>query len=384
METESQVVSEVHHTMHLPQWKRDEIEEIKNLINKYKVFGIIAMRGIPAKQLQKMRKDLKNIAYIKMSRNSLIDRAFKELNLKINNYIQDQTALIYTNENPFKLYKLLEESKTPAPIKAGAIAPKNIVVESRPTSFPPGPIVSDLQSAGIPAGIESGKVVIRETKTVAKSGEVVSQKLADMLTRLEIYPMELGLDIRALFENGVVLEPNILNIDKDKYRSDFTTAVQKAWNLSVNIKYPTKYNITLFLQKAYTDARNLAINATIYAPSVMPILLEKAHSQSMSLAIRLMEKDIRTVSGIYTSSFIPILLSTAHSHCMSLASIAMEKDINSVDEDLIEKLGKVTIKEKEEEEEEEVEPETEIETKEEETEKEKEEEAASGLSSLFG
>ena len=52
--------------------------------------------------------------------------------------------------------------------KAGETAPEDIVIEKGPTSFKPGPIVGELQQAGIPAAIEGGKVRIRETKTVVK------------------------------------------------------------------------------------------------------------------------------------------------------------------------------------------------------------------------
>jgi large subunit ribosomal protein L10 len=42
--------------------------------------------------------------------------------------MEGQPALIFTDMNPFKLYKILEDSKTQAPAKAGNIAPSDIVV----------------------------------------------------------------------------------------------------------------------------------------------------------------------------------------------------------------------------------------------------------------
>ncbi|MGP8337244.1 MAG: 50S ribosomal protein L10, partial [Methanosarcinaceae archaeon] len=221
------MMEEVHHTEHIPQWKKDEIEEIKSLIRAYPLFGIIGIKGIPAKQFQAMRRNLKDIAVIKVSRNTLIKRALDESDedvQKMIDHIDVQTALVFTDKDPFKLYKLLEQSKSPAPIKAGAITPKDIIVEKGPTSFPPGPILGDMQGAGIPAAIDRGSVVISATKTVAKEGEAVSQKLAAMLTRLEIYPMEVGLNLNAAYQAGSVYTPDVLAIDEDKYFSDFTTA----------------------------------------------------------------------------------------------------------------------------------------------------------------
>jgi len=280
-------MSENHHTEHVPQWKKEEVEAIKELIKEYPLFGVVGIGGIPAKQLQKMRRDLQGTAVLKVARNTLTKRALDESDddiKQMEEYIDVQTALVFTEQNPFKLYKLLENSKSPSPIKAGAIAPNDIIVEAGPTSFPPGPIIGEMQGAGIPAAIDGGKVVIKETKAVAKEGEVVSQKLAAMLTRLEIYPMEVGLDLRAVLESGSVFEPEVLAIDEDRYFTDFTLAAQQAFNLSENAAYPTAESISTLISKAVTESRNLGINATVLEPEIMDALLGKAQSQMLSVA----------------------------------------------------------------------------------------------------
>ena len=55
--------------------------------------------------------------------------------------MEGQSALIFTDMNPFKLFKILEDSKTPAPAKPGAIAPADIVVPRGDTGSAPGPIL---------------------------------------------------------------------------------------------------------------------------------------------------------------------------------------------------------------------------------------------------
>ncbi len=279
-------MEEDHHTSHIPQWKKDEVEEIKKLIKQYPIFGVVGIGGIPAKQLQKMRRDLKDSAVLKVSRNTLIRRALEESGevKEMDQYVDVQTALIFTEQNPFKLYKSLEKSKSPSPIKAGAIAPRDIIVEKGPTSFPPGPILGEMQAAGIPAAIDKGSVVIKETKTVAKEGEAVSQKLASMLTRLEIYPTEVGLDLRAVLENGLSFTPDVLAIDEDKYFSDIVLATQQAFNMSVFAAYPTSDNIKTLIAKAATESRNLGVNAVVLEPGVIDALLGKAQSQMLSVA----------------------------------------------------------------------------------------------------
>jgi large subunit ribosomal protein L10 len=289
----------IHHSIHIPKWKQDEVEEIKKLITSYSSVGIVGVHGIPSSQLQLMRKNLRGTADVKMCRNNLIFRALEDSSdaiKPVSKYVVDQTALLFTNENPFKLQKLLNKGKTAAPIKPGGIAPKDIVVQKGPTSFPPGPIVGELQGSGIPAGIEGGKVVIRETKTVAKAGDVVNAKLASILSRLEIHPVELGLELRAVYENGMIYESKLLAVDETKYISDLTLAVQRAFNLSINSAYPAKATITTLLAKAALESRNLAINAEIIMPEIIDVLLAKANAQMLSVAKLASARDANAVS----------------------------------------------------------------------------------------
>jgi large subunit ribosomal protein L10 len=289
-----------HRSIHIPKWKKDEIEDIKNLLSAHSSIGIVGVHGIPSNQLQLMRKNLRGLADIKMCRNNLIDRAFNESSediKKLNKYVEDQTALLFTNENPFKLYKILEKGKTSAPIKPGGMAPRDIVVQKGPTSFPPGPIVGELSGAGIPAGIEGGKVVIRETKTVAKKGDVVDARLASILARMDIHPVELGLELRAVYEKGTIYESRILAVDEAQYIANLTTAVQRAFNLSVNTAYPAKATIITLLAKAASQSRNLAINAEIIMPDIIDVLLAKANAHMLSLAQVVSAKDAHAISG---------------------------------------------------------------------------------------
>ena len=290
---------DVHHSTHIPQWKKDEVDNIKKLMTTYSSMGIVGVHGIPSNQLQLMRKNLRGLADVKLYRNNLIFRALDQSSddvKQVSKYVVDQTALLFTNENPFKLFKLLEKGKTAAPIKPGGVAPKDIIVQKGPTSFPPGPIVGELQGSGIPAGIEGGKVVIRETKTVARAGDVVNAKLALILSRLEIHPVELGLDLRAVYENGMIYESKLLAVDETKYRSDITLAVQQAFNLSINAAYPAKATISILLTKAASQSRNLAINAEIVMPDIIDVLLAKANAQMLSIAKLASAKDANAIS----------------------------------------------------------------------------------------
>lgn len=262
----------------------------------------------------------------------------------LSNHMDGQPALIFTEMNPFKLYKILESSKTPAPARAGSIALDDIVVPKGDTGFMPGPILGELQKIGIPAKIEKGKIVITEDKTIVAEGEEISRDVASMLTRLDIYPMEVGIDLKAAYEDETIYTSDILTIDDEQTLSD--------------------------IQKAYTQAINLSVNAVVFNSASTPALISKAAGEALNLAFN---------AEVLTSKTTDLLLAKAYSQMLALASEAAAKNAEAVDDELNNKLSSTasapeTSPAEEEKEEEEKE----------EDEEDKEEDAAAGLGALFG
>jgi large subunit ribosomal protein L10 len=279
--------------MAVAEWKTNEIKTLTQMMSTHPVVGIINIGNIPAPQLQKMRKGLHGKASLRVTKNSLLSLALKQVESKIKGIekiseaIVGETAIIATEKNPFKLYKEIERTKTKAPAKGGEIAQSDIIIEKGETPFKPGPIVGELQSAGIPAAIEGGAVVIKQTKTIVKKGEKIPIDVAKMLTRLEIYPLEIGLDLRAVYENKIIFTPDTLKVDSDQMLADFQKAALVTFNIALKIGYTTKTTITPLLRKAYWDVVNLAKHCNILIPETTKILFTKAHLQAQVLQSQL-------------------------------------------------------------------------------------------------
>nr|WP_302578785.1 50S ribosomal protein L10 [Methanobrevibacter arboriphilus] len=337
---------------HVAEWKKEEVKELKGLIDSYEVIGIVNLLNIPARQLQKMRQSLKGKAIIRMSKKNLIDLAFKDCNDKkeniigLSNYMDGQPAIVFTDMNPFKLFKILEDSKTSAPAKEGNIPDSDIVVPEGDTGFEPGPLLGELQQVGIPAKIDKGKIVVSKDHVVVEAGEVVSKQVASMLTRLDIQPMEVGIDLQAAYEEESVYTSDLLTIDEEKTLADVQSAFSQAFNLSVNAGIPTKETIVAIIQNANSKSVNLAMNASILTSETTEPLIALANAKMLSLA----------------------------------SAIADEE--GALDEELIEKLSNVSVTVDVVEETNQADDEDEDE--EEEKEEEAEEEAAAGLGALFG
>ncbi len=197
---------------HVAAWKKQVVSELSSAMKDHAAVAVVDLHGIPSAQLQMMRQGMRPKAKIIMSRNTLMDLAVDDAAKdrpgleKIKEFMGGQCAIVATDANPFKLFREMEATKGKAPAKAGDIAPEDIEVKAGDTPFKPGPIVGELQKVGIPAGIEGGKIVIKKDKVLVKKGEVISAELAAVLPKLEILPMTVGMDLRAVFEEGAHLQ----------------------------------------------------------------------------------------------------------------------------------------------------------------------------------
>jgi large subunit ribosomal protein L10 len=287
-------MSSVRKTETIPQWKREEVDELVEFIDSFNSVGVVGVGGIPSRQLQAMRRELHGSADVRVSRNTLTTRALEEVDdgvEELTRYVSGQVALIGTNDNPFGLFKQLEASKTPAPINAGEVAPNDIVIPEGDTGVDPGPFVGELQTVGAAARIQDGSIMVTEDSTVLEEGEVVDDDLANVLVELGIEPKEVGLDLKGVYSEGVLFEPDELEIDVDEYEADIRSAAAAARNLSINAAYPTAATVGSLLAKASGEAKSVGLFAEIESPDVVPDLIGKADAQLRALAAQIDDEE---------------------------------------------------------------------------------------------
>jgi len=271
---------------HVTEEKKKVVKRLSELTKQYPIVGLVNMEGLPTPQLQTMRASLRDDVKIIMAKKRLIKIVLESAKTdkpgleKLEEFLKGMPAMIFTKENPFKLYKTLQKRKSSAPAKGGQIAPTDIVVPAGPTSFQPGPIIGELGSIGVKAGIDAGKVVIKQDSLVVKEGEVISDKVAGLLTRLGIEPMEVGLDLMAAFEEGVIYDRKILSIDESEYIDNIAQAHRWAFNLAIEAGVPTPQTIEVMIVKAHSESRALAISEAILADEVKSEVLARAHAQA--------------------------------------------------------------------------------------------------------
>jgi large subunit ribosomal protein L10 len=265
--------------------KVGEVEALAGKLKHAKVVGVLSLHKMPAAALQKIRNELAGTASIKVVRKNLIKLALESAGRsELAGLLGSQPAIMVSDTNPFKLYRTIKRSKSPAAAKPGDLAPDDIIVPAGPTDIPPGPAISALTKVKIAARVEGGKIAVAKDSPVAKMGEVISSDLASALSMLKMQPMSVGLDVVGIWEDGTLYKKDVLDVDEDKVRADFAKAIANAFNLSVNAGWPTRQTISIMLGKGFREAKALGLEAGILDKGVIEDLLAKAQLQAKALA----------------------------------------------------------------------------------------------------
>ncbi len=248
---------------HVSEYKKKEIEQLKDLIRKHNVIGVLNLQNLPASQFLKIKHKLKDKVSIKVTKKRLIKIALSQLEKekkeisKIGDMIKGSPALLFTNEDEFKLQKNLNKNKSSAFAKPGQIANKDITINAGPTQFTPGPMIGEFGQLGIKTQVLEGKIHIKEDKLIVREGEEINSKVASILSKLGIAPMEIGFNLILTYKNGEILTKDILDINEEEFLNNLKLAFHESINLAVNISYPVKETIEILVKKAYLEASAL-------------------------------------------------------------------------------------------------------------------------------
>ncbi|MDO8740658.1 MAG: 50S ribosomal protein L10 [Candidatus Woesearchaeota archaeon] len=254
---------------HVSDDKKKIVDELAKLILEYPIIGAVNVENLPTAQLQKMRGQMRGNVVLRIAKRRLIKLAIEKVKTEkkgieaLEQQLIGMPALLFTKDNPFSLFGNLKKNKSKAAAKPGQTAPADIVIEAGPTPFSPGPIISELTMAGLKTGVEGGKVAIKLEKVVVKKGQVIDAKMASLLSKFGKEPMEIGLDLVAAYENGIVFNKDVLNFDEEKFMIDVSEGARYAINLAIEIGFPTKETIEIMISKAYLESKALAAEQKI-------------------------------------------------------------------------------------------------------------------------
>lgn len=270
-----------------PKRKALLYQQLQELPKKYKVLALVRMEKVRSSQLLPLRKKFKGEIEIISIKDKVAKKAFSTLKIpgieKMVGNLKGQCIFMFTNMSPFRLNVLLSKNKIKLAARGGDIASMDVVISPKNTGVAPGPILTDFKEAGVATKIDQGTVWITKESIPAKKGQVISAKLATLLGKLDIKPIEAGIALNAALEEGKHFAKDDLTIDVEKYRDAFSLAHQEAVSLAIEAAYTTSDTIKQILAKAAQSSRSVSIESGYVTDDTKEQILQKAHSQAQGL-----------------------------------------------------------------------------------------------------
>ncbi len=243
------------------------VKDVAGKLSKYSVVAVASISGLKSRQFNAIKKKLRGQAELIVARKTLVQMAIESGKLselkQLNTYMQGAEILVLSNINAFKLHKLFKQNKTKTTARPGSIAPVDIVVPAGETNLAPGPVLTELKQAKIDAKIQGPKIVIMKDAVVAKAGQPISPQAAAVLSKLGIEPLEVGIELKAAYENGTIYPGEILNVDETQVLAQIIECHRKAVNLAVHAEIFNSITTELLLMKAAREARALKASAKL-------------------------------------------------------------------------------------------------------------------------
>ena len=272
-----------------PKKKRLLYQELQELPGTCDVIALSKMSKVRATQLMTIRKKFRNEIKIRVIKNRVAQRAFEKLSNRpgldyLSKELEGQCALLFTNISPFKLNLIFDKNKVFLPAKGGDIATKDIVIPAGNTGISPGPVLSEFKEANVSTKIDQGTIWVGKDTVVVRSGSIISQKLASLMSKLNIKPIEAGISISFAIAEGLVLKENDLRINLAEYMEELTRSFHEAVSLAIETSYPTVETITHLLVRAYQNATALAIDSGYVSPDSVQFVLVRANANGQIIA----------------------------------------------------------------------------------------------------
>jgi large subunit ribosomal protein L10 len=267
--------------------KTQVVEQTVDLLNKYEVIAAANLFKIQSGMLMDLRKSLRGQIEVRAVKNTLMrismEKAQKKSIPEFIKAIEGQNVFLFSNGNPFKLALQLEKNKVQVFAKAGDKALKEVVVLAGNTGISPGPMISKFSSLGIKTRIESGNIWVISDTPVIQKGEEITNDLADLLQRLGIKAAQMGLSLKAVYENGEIIPGDMLLIDLPSYKKQLGIAYSNAFQLVLQAAYVSPETAPSLLAMAFQNAKKVAVEAGYFSPETATDLIAKANAQAASL-----------------------------------------------------------------------------------------------------
>lgn len=140
-------------------------------------------------------------------------------------------GFVFCKDDLSEIRNIILDNKSPAPARLGVIAPIDVFIPPGPTGMDPSH-TSFFQSLGISTKIVKGQIEIQEHVHLIKQGEKVTASSATLLQKFNMKPFSYGVDVRTVYDDGVIYDAKVLDITDEDILEKFSKGVSNVAALS--------------------------------------------------------------------------------------------------------------------------------------------------------
>lgn len=289
------MTSQKHTRTTYPKGKQELYQQMLELPKSYNVIALSKVNKVRATQLMKIRKKFHNEIIIKVIKNRVTQRAFEKISDvqgidKLSSQLEGQCALMFTNISPFKLNLIFDQNKVFLLAKGGDITKTEIMIPSGDTGITPGPVLSEFKEANVPTKIDQGTIWVSRDTIVAKPADVISTKLASLLSKLNIKPIEAGIVVNYAIEDKLVFAEDDLRIDLTEIKNELGRSYNESISLAVESSYFTRESMGYLLSKASRQAQYLALESNYLSKDTAGQIISTEEMKARNLVNKLKNK----------------------------------------------------------------------------------------------
>ncbi|KAI4838424.1 60S ribosomal protein P0 [Plasmodium brasilianum] len=258
------------------QKKQIYIEKLSSLIQQYTKILIVHVDNVGSNQMASVRQSLRGKAIVLMGKNTRIRTALKK-NLqnvpqieKLLPLVKLNMGFVFCKEDLSEVRNIILENKSPAPARLGVIAPIDVFIPPGPTGMDPSH-TSFFQSLGISTKIVKGQIEIQEHVHLIKQGEKVTASSATLLQKFNMKPFSYGVDVRTVYDDGVIYDAKVLDITDEDILKKFSKGVSNVAALSRAVGIITEASYPHVFVEAFKNIVALVIDTDYTFPLMKKI-----------------------------------------------------------------------------------------------------------------
>jgi len=218
--------------------------------------------------MHQIRVALRGKGVVLMGKNTMVRRAVRTILAehppleRLLPHVRGNIGFVFTSGDLKDIREIITANKVAAPARAGALAPKDVIVPAGNTGMEPGK-TAFFQALQIPTKIARGTIEIVTDVKVVTAGTRVGTSEATLLNMLNISPFTYGMTVFQIFDQGNVFSPEVLDIDEKDLIDRFLSGIKSIAAISLALNYPTVVSVVHSLVNSYKNLLGVSL-ATEY------------------------------------------------------------------------------------------------------------------------